>query len=321
MAELEATVGTPPTGKPSGRGWFIATSIVAIVGVALAAWFSLRPATRDTAPPAEMTATAPAPSPIPPAVKSVNEPPAQTRTQDGNLDVTQPPEYADTTAAPAPASNATPAEKEPSRPDATATVVTVDAPTPQDAASASAPTPVKTIDAAPPPVTKATAPPAAPKKKAPEKVVKAAPAPAKKSPKAPPVSTKTTPKKTTSKKAARPRTREEKVAALLISGGENLRADRLTKPKERNALSDYLTALAIDKHNEAAHRGVEQIVQRYVAKARQATGSRQFDNASSFLHQARYVLDAMKLRKWPQVTFDTLFADFREASQVLAAAR
>ena len=331
MAELEAAAGTPPTGKPSGRGWFIATSIVAIVGVALAAWFSLRPATRDTAPPAEMTATAPAPSPIPPAVKSVNEPPAQTRTQDGNLDVTQPPEYGDTTAAPAPASNATPAEKEPSRPDATATVVTVDAPAPatapapQDAAPASAsapaPGPVKTIDAAPPPVTKATAPPAAPKKKAPEKVVKAAPTPAKKSPKAPPVSTKTTPKKTTSKKAVRPRTREEKVAALLISGGENLRADRLTEPKERNALSDYLTALAIDKHNEAAHRGVEQIVQRYVAKARQATGSRQFDKASSFLHQARYVLDAMKLRKWPQVTFDTLFADFREASRVLAAAR
>jgi hypothetical protein len=182
---------------------------------------------------------------------------------------------------------------------------------PQDAAPA--PVPAKTIDEAPPPATKVTPPPVAPKKKAPEKVAKAAPAPAKKSPKAPSTSNKTTPKKTTSKKAVQPRTRKEKVAALLISGAENLRADRLTKPKTRNALSDYLTAPAIDKHSEAA--------QRYLAKARQATGSRQFDKASGRLGQARYVLDAMKLRKWPQITLDTLFTEYRQADQLLAAAR
>jgi hypothetical protein len=228
-------------------------------------------------------------------------------------------------AAPAPQSNATPVEEKPSIADATVMTATVGAPAPATASApqdaAPAPVPAKTIDEAPPPATKVTPPPAAPKKKAPEKVVKAAPAPAKKSPKAPSTSNKTTPKKTTSKKAVQPRTRKEKVAALLISGAENLRADRLTKPKTRNALSDYLTALAIDKHSEAAHRGVEQIVQRYLAKARQATGSRQFDKASGHLGQARYVLDAMKLRKWPQITLDTLFTEYRQADQLLAAAR
>ena len=319
MAELEAAARTPPTAAASGRAWFIATSIVAITGVALAAWFSLRPATRDTVPPTEIAATAPAPTP--PAAASVNQPPAQ----DSYLDVTQAPEPDDMPAAPAPQSNATPVEEKPSIADATVMTATVGAPAPATASApqdaAPAPVSAKTIDEAPPPATKVTPPPVAPKKKAPEKVVKAAPAPAKKSPKAPSTSNKTTPKKTASKKAVQPRTRKEKVAALLISGAENLRADRLTKPKTRNALSDYLTALAIDKHSEAAHRGVEQIVQRYLAKARQATSSRQFDKASGHLGQARYVLDAMKLRKWPQITLDTLFTEYRQADQLLAAAR
>ena len=143
----------------------------------------------------------------------------------------------------------------------------------------------------------------------------------KKSPKAPPASKKTPSKKATSRKPAPPRTRKEKIAALLVTGGENLRADRLTEPKKRNALSDYLTVLAMDKHSDAARQGVEHIVERYVAKARDATGSRQLDKAHGYLRRARFVLDAMKLRKWPQATFDALFAEYREAGQLLAAAR
>jgi hypothetical protein len=108
---------------------------------------------------------------------------------------------------------------------------------------------------------------------------------------------------------------------LLDSAAENMRADRLTKPKKQNALSDYLTVLAIEKENDDAHRGVEKIVERYVAMSGEATGAGQFDKAGGYLKQARYVLDAMKLRKWPGDRYDLLFQDYREAGRVLAAAR
>ncbi len=77
----------------------------------------------------------------------------------------------------------------------------------------------------------------------------------------------------------------------------------------------------MDKHNVAARRGVERIVERYVAKAREATGSRELEKANGYLRQARFVLDAMKLRKWPQAIFNALFAAYREVDQLLAAAR
>ena len=332
MTELEAASETPPTANASGRGWFIATSIVAVAGIAVAAWLSLRPATRDAAAPTEIAAATPAPSPTLPEVKPVDESRAQPPAKNSSRDVTQGPAASGTLAAPAPATNAIPAENKPSAPDATATAAAVGASTPATKAPAPAPTPKKspekvaTVVPTPAPTPKkkapekvakvAPAPAPTPKKKTPEKVAKVAPAPAKKPPEAPSAS-----KKTTSKKSARPRTREEKVAALLVTGGKNLRAGRLTKPKKRNALSDYLTVLAIDKHNIAARRGVEHIVERYVAKAREATGSRQLEKANGYLRQARFVLDAMKLRKWPQAILNPLFDEYREADKLLTAAR
>ncbi len=44
-------------------------------------------------------------------------------------------------------------------------------------------------------------------------------------------------------------------------------------------------------------------------------------DAEFILRQARFVLDAMKLRKWPHATYDALFAEYREADQLLEAAR
>ncbi|TFH51233.1 MAG: hypothetical protein E4H01_00745 [Lysobacterales bacterium] len=100
-----------------------------------------------------------------------------------------------------------------------------------------------------------------------------------------------------------------------------MRADRLTKPKKSNALSDYLTVLAMDKNNDTAHQGVERIVSLYVTKARKATEARQFERANDHLRQARFVLDAMKLRRWPQATYGPLFTEYRETDSLLAAAR
>jgi hypothetical protein len=154
------------------------------------------------------------------------------------------------------------------------------------------------------------------KKTAPEKVAKAAPAPAKKSPEAAPRASQTA-----SKKTSQPRTRAEQIEALLASGDAHLRADRLTKPKKKNALRDYLTVLAMDSQNEAARRGVERIVGRYVTKSETATNARDFEKANEYLRQARFVLDAMKLRKWPQASYNALFAEYRDANQLMATSR
>lgn len=128
-------------------------------------------------------------------------------------------------------------------------------------------------------------------------------------------------KATTPTRRSEPRTREEKVAALLDSAAGHMDAGRLTEPKRRSALNDYLTVLAMDKGNGTARGGVETIVERSVAMAEEATRAGRLDQASQSLKQARFVLDAMKLRKWPAERYDALFQRYREAGQSLRAAR
>jgi outer membrane biosynthesis protein TonB len=198
------------------------------------------------------------------------------------------------------------------------TTITEAAPPPQPAASI---TPTPAAKAPPPSVPEPAAktPPApTPAKKTPEKVAKAAPAPV---PASKPAKSAPAPKKQPPSRPSKPRTRAEKVAALLESAQENFRADRLTTPKKRNALRDYLTALAIDKNSAAAHQGIENIVRQYVTRARTAIEARRFETANDNLHQARFVLDAMKLRRWPQATYGALFSEYRDANQLLAASQ
>jgi serine/threonine protein kinase len=339
MAELEAATATTPPAASTGRGWFIATSVVVVAGVAMAAWLSLAPSNRGVTDDSRQTASAPAPvaAPAPdttpvPGLPSEPEP----------TPIPAPAPVAE--AAPAPVAEAaptppsepvqTPPEQKPTIAEAIAAAA-AERRAAQEAqapiAPAPAPEPPAKVVAAPTAPAPQTAPEKttpekkAPEKQAPEKIAKAAPAPAKKSAKTQPPAKKSTTKKstttTTAKKPAKPRTREEKVTVLLDSAAENMRADRLTKPKKKNALSDYLTVLAIDKDNDAAHLGVESIVERYVAMSGEATGAGQFDKASGYLKQARFVLDAMKLRKWSSDRYNALFQEYREAGRALAAAR
>jgi hypothetical protein len=324
MAELEAATATTPPAASAGRGWFIATSVVVVAGVAMAAWLSLAPSNRGVTDDSRQTASAPAPvaAPAPdttpvPGLPSEPEP----------TPIPAPAPVAE--AAPAPVAEAaptppsepvqTPPEQKPTIAEAIAAAAA------ERRAAQEAQAPIAPAPAPEPPAKVVAAPTAPAPQTAPEKIAKAAPAPAKKSAKTQPPAKKSTTKKstttTTAKKPAKPRTREEKVTVLLDSAAENMRADRLTKPKKKNALSDYLTVLAIDKDNDAAHLGVESIVERYVAMSGEATGAGQFDKASGYLKQARFVLDAMKLRKWSSDRYNALFQEYREAGRALAAAR
>jgi hypothetical protein len=82
-----------------------------------------------------------------------------------------------------------------------------------------------------------------------------------------------------------------------------------------------MTVLAMDRNNDAARRGVEHIVGEYVSRAREATAAGRLDEAKEDLRQARFVLDDMEVRDWPRATYDALFAEYREADRLLAAAR
>jgi serine/threonine protein kinase len=302
ISEVETAVEPVPEAKSSGRAWFIATSIVAIAGIAVAAWLSRAPAPRDDNERTE--ATAPAVPPEVLAEQAAEGPPLETSAQPPVDTSAQPAQAPDSTHAVPPASTAggqndarAPSAKVASQAapqENPPTIVAAAAPAPAPAAPSAA----KLTPAAPPRAPTTPSPPA-----------KRSPGPA------------LVPKMAPEKKPAKPRTREEKVAALLVSGERHLRADRLTQPRRSNALSDYLTALAIDTDNAAARRGVEQIVKLYVGKIQQATQARQFDKANEYAGRARFVLDAMKLREWPSATYDALFADYREANRQLAAAR
>jgi serine/threonine protein kinase len=337
MAELEAVIETVATAKSSGRGWFVATSVVAVIGVAVVAWLTLvQPSSEETQVSPRATAAAPettsseADRAQPPAQSdaeagaqaadsaTASEPPAPTPTVE-SADATAAGQKTSTPPSTQAAGTSEPVQKKPSITDAIATAA---APSAAQPAASPAPekSPAKTsVEKKQTPVATAetpAAPAATVKKTAPEKVAKAAPAPAKKSPEAAPRASQTA-----SKKTSQPRTRAEQIEALLASGDAHLRADRLTKPKKKNALRDYLTVLAMDSQNEAARRGVERIVGRYVTKSETATNARDFEKANEYLRQARFVLDAMKLRKWPQASYNALFAEYRDANQLMATSR
>lgn len=308
-----ATAAPPPSPAPataSARRWFMATSLVVVAGIAVAAWLSLHPRTVEEASPTELAGAAPPPLASPgdppndaaPAVPAAQPGPSSVMASNATAEKAE-----------------TPVTDSDSEAAALAlTTITEAAPPPQPAASV-APTPAAMAPPPPAPAPAAKTPPTpTPTKKTPEKVAKAAPAPV---PASKPANSAPAPKKKPPGRASKPRTRAEKVAALLVSAEENLRADRLTTPKKRNALRDYLTALAIDKDSGAAHQGVENIVRQYVTRARTAIEARRFETANDNLHQARFVLDAMKLRKWPQATYDALFSEYRDTNQLLAASR
>ncbi len=322
MAAHDPATAAPPSppapATASARRWFMATSLVVVAGIAVAAWLSLHPRTVEQASPTELAGAAPPPL-TPPGDPSNNAAPAAPAAQPVETTTPQPVPPSVLASSATIEKTETPVTDSDSEAAALAvTTITEAAPPPQPAASI---TPTPAAKAPPPSVPEPAAktPPApTPAKKTPEKVAKAAPAPV---PASKPAKSAPAPKKQPPSRPSKPRTRAEKVAALLESAQENFRADRLTTPKKRNALRDYLTALAIDKNSAAAHQGIENIVRQYVTRARTAIEARRFETANDNLHQARFVLDAMKLRRWPQATYGALFSEYRDANQLLAASQ
>ncbi len=66
-------------------------------------------------------------------------------------------------------------------------------------------------------------------------------------------------------------------------------AHRLTTPAENSAYELYREVLRLDPDNDAARRGLEKIVERYIQFALDAVDRRQFSRARTMLKRARFV--------------------------------
>jgi serine/threonine protein kinase len=288
----------------SSRRWFVATVIVVVLGVAATALLTrMDPSAENDAGVVSAPVTDPAATPVPrqAVASAVPTPPATSTTMAPSVPV-QPPDtvVAKADAAPTvPATDIAAVREAPSAP-----------PAPPAAAPEIPPTPVETTNVAAAP-TRLPTPPASEKieKKSdpPPVVAKAAPAPP-----------KTTKKSDNARNKRKPMTRKEKVEQLLAQGNADLHAGRLTTPRKRNALYRYLTVVAMEPDNEAARRGVEKVVEKHLAAARVAANAGKTDLARKHLKQSRFVLEAMKLRKWPKDTLSFFYGELRELRQLLA---
>lgn len=76
---------------------------------------------------------------------------------------------------------------------------------------------------------------------------------------------------------------------LLYAGLQALDADRLLTPEDSSAYNYFTRALAIDGDNSIAREGLDAIVARYLALAREAIGNGSFDSAELMLQRAQRV--------------------------------
>ncbi|MCB1958411.1 MAG: hypothetical protein KDG55_22275, partial [Rhodocyclaceae bacterium] len=85
------------------------------------------------------------------------------------------------------------------------------------------------------------------------------------------------------------RSQAGRIDSLLSRANAALAADRLTQPRDDNALDGFRTVLSLDPGNEAAERGINQVAERYVTLAARATRSGELDAAGRYLDSASQV--------------------------------
>lgn len=83
--------------------------------------------------------------------------------------------------------------------------------------------------------------------------------------------------------------RDDRIGELLRTASADVDALRLTTPAGNNAFERYQQVLALEPDNDAAARGLEIIVSRYVTLANAAIGSGEFEQAQQYLEAASAV--------------------------------
>jgi serine/threonine protein kinase len=82
---------------------------------------------------------------------------------------------------------------------------------------------------------------------------------------------------------------QQRIQELLISAEDDIKALRLTNPKNNNAFEKYQQVLKLDENNEAAKQGVLLIADKYVSLAYGAMESNKLDRAAAYLRKAERI--------------------------------
>lgn len=82
---------------------------------------------------------------------------------------------------------------------------------------------------------------------------------------------------------------QRRIADLNYEGIKALNANRLLTPPETSAHAYFMRVLAIEPQNAAALKGIQDIVEKYLQLAEQASRQGQYDSARTYLRRAEEV--------------------------------
>lgn len=82
----------------------------------------------------------------------------------------------------------------------------------------------------------------------------------------------------------------DRINNLLSDARMHFDALRLTRPEDNNSLHSYRQVLELDPENMAAQQGINQITDKLVSLAQQATAADNFEKAENYLDQARSIM-------------------------------
>ncbi|MEJ2337244.1 MAG: hypothetical protein P8Y26_16655, partial [Gemmatimonadales bacterium] len=117
--------------------------------------------------------------------------------------------------------------------------------------------------------------------------------------------------------------REKEIARLLSEADQDLRQGKIEGPEGDNAVSRYRAVLTLDPDNARARKGLDRIVDRFVALADEALGQRNLDRAGGFLSSAEGIAPDDRRVSEARARLESLAGESRDADAIrrdLAAA-
>ena len=109
--------------------------------------------------------------------------------------------------------------------------------------------------------------------------------------------------------------RQEQIQKLLTQAQEDIKALRLTGPRDNNAFDKYLTVLKLDETNADAKAGMQAITDKYVAMTYSAIASNNLDHADTYLKKASAITPGSQKVAQAQEALQAKRAEQKTASE------
>lgn len=111
------------------------------------------------------------------------------------------------------------------------------------------------------------------------------------------------------------------IRGLLAEAEKDIRANRLTTPKGKNAFARYQQVLALEAENEVAKQGIGLLAKRYIKYAEEALGEGNFDRAQRFIDILKVVDAGNETGRKMQVDLDAARQRAADAKEKEAEAK